>query len=210
VSSHCPDWPYEKHANYGLAKLRVKAILDELAAGTLDGLASAADTRPIHARIFRGMTPSGFAHYAGHYRGDSLDCLGSRRVWVDGFEGAPPNQVDAAMRHLRAELSRAVMQLDLLHAGSDLSDREKLIRTVEIAGAFFEFFLRIHPYLNGNGHAARFMVWGLMMRYQYEPARFPVHRRPQEPAYTQALRAYRQGSPAPLVEFLLRSIAGSV
>jgi hypothetical protein len=79
----------------------------------------------------------------------------------------------------------------------------KLLHTVQVACRFFELVCRVHPYANGNGHAARFCIWAILARYGYFPVRWPIDPPPPDPPYTQLLLDYRAGNPLPLEQYLL-------
>jgi Fic family protein len=76
-----------------------------------------------------------------------------------------------------------------------------------LACRVFEVFLRIHPYANGNGHAARFLIWCLLSRYGYWPKGWPIEPRPPDPPYTHLISEYRNGNWEPLEEFVLKTVA---
>jgi Fic family protein len=80
---------------------------------------------------------------------------------------------------------------------------------VVVACMVFELFLRIHPYANGNGHAARFCTWAILGAFGYWPERWPIEPRPPDPPYTQLLVDYRNGNRVPLERYLLSCIAGN-
>src|SRR5437879_5952982 len=80
-------------------------------------------------------------------------------------------------------------------------DFEKLL--VAFVCAVFSDFLKIHPYANGNGHAARFIAWALLGRYRLWPTTWPIHPRMPDPGYTQMLRDYRTGNKSALEQCLL-------
>src|SRR5436309_1413537 len=103
----CPAWEYSNHPeSQGVLQREVKAALVALVSGELDTLVTAFDSRPVHRRLFRRLTPPNFEYYAGHYRGEAFRCLRSYSVTVqsDPRVGAPPQGVDFLVRQLTAEL----------------------------------------------------------------------------------------------------------
>ncbi len=69
-----------------------------------------------------------------------------------------------------------------------VSESEFLARVAVEAAAVLEYFLRVHPFANGNGHAGRLLVWAITGRYGYWPHRFTVEPRPADPRYITGLR----------------------
>ena len=80
----------------------------------------------------------------------------------------------------------------------------RLQRTVEVAAALLVYFMEIHPYADGNGHMGRFLLLGILARYNLFPAKFPLHPRPAPP-YVDLIPVYRQGNKMPLILYILQS-----
>lgn len=212
VAVPCPAWEYDNPGARQTLALRVQQVLVELRVGTVDTASLAGDTRPVHERLFRGLTPPGFEYYAGHYRGERYVCLVQRDVGIRGDPrvGYPAAGVSRALGELAQTISAGLVVLDGMHGaavGDRASARTRLLATVVLACRAFELFLRIHPYLNGNGHAARFLLWAILSRYGYWPGRFPIEPRPQDPPYSDLIIQYRNGKREPLEQFVLHSLA---
>ena len=94
-----------------------------------------------------------------------------------------------------------------MHEDTSVTARTRLLATVAVACAVFELFLRIHPYLNGNGHAGRFVLWAILSRYGYWPGRFRIDPRPPDPPYSELIVKYRNGVKEPLEQFVLHALA---
>jgi len=109
--------------------------------------------------------------------------------------------MNALARHIETELG----MLDAAHELPDgLCDPPgKLLCTVTVCCRALEHFLRIHPYANGNGHAARFLVWAILWRYGYWTRRWPLD---GSPPYHALLSRYRDGDVEPLEKFLLACV----
>ncbi len=86
-----------------------------------------------------------------------------------------------------------------------LAKAEKLLYVVTFACQVFELILRIHPYANGNGHAARFVLVAILGRYGYWLRQW-LDPRPPDPPYTQLITDYRSGNREPLERFILQAI----
>jgi Fic/DOC family len=170
----------------------------------------AADSRPVHRDLFENLTPAGCEYFAGHYRGEALRCLRYCPVHVqnDPRVGLAPEKVPAAMDGIATSIRQGLGALD----GSTFAAHEKLMAVVVLACRLFELVLRVHPYVNGNGHSARFIVFAILGRYGYWPERWSIDPRPGNPDYVAmivACSSYRNGNPQPLEEFMLRSILGA-
>lgn len=103
-----------------------------------------------------------------------------------------------------------VLDVENARPDGDLPMDQKLLNTVIFACKVFEIVLRVHPYANGNGHAARFIVWAILGRYGFWPRSWawPLDPRPSDPPYSRIIFEYRNGNRQPLEEFVLRSVTG--
>jgi hypothetical protein len=208
----CPPWEYDTHINrIPVLAREVANIVRELRQGSLDTRQVVMDMRGIHERLFRDLTPSGYEYYAGHYRGEDYRCLKHHAVGVlgDPRVGCPPQQVLSYMNDLARILEDTLATLDARHTAPDiqLSQAETLLYLVASACWIFEFFLRIHPYVNGNGHVARFLIWAILGRYNFWPTSWLIEPRPNDPLYTHCIIAYRNGNPIPLESFVLSCLS---
>lgn len=90
---------------------------------------------------------------------------------------------------------------------SPASQREDLLlNLVRFACQAFDVFQRIHPYANGNGHVARFLIWSVLGKYNFWPRRFTIEPRPNEPRFIELIVRHRNGDREPLVEFVLSQL----
>jgi len=168
------------------------------------------DTRPVHEQFFRGLTPPNTPYYAGNYRGEGFFCLKDYRVQIrsDPRVGHPPNVVVREMAALAVDIEDALRQCDFVWTvpNSIFSQSEKLAKVVSVAVAIFVYFLEIHPYANGNGHAARFILIAALARHGIYISRWQIDPRPSDPPYSKAIRDYRSGIRGPLERFVLSCI----
>jgi len=207
----CPEWEYEDHReSASILKEETKSVLLDLRTGKIATKEFAANTRPIHYRLFRKLTPDECPYYAGHYRGEQFRCLKYLRVGIkdDPRVGAPPEQVQGRMAILKQLIDKTIPALD---QGMQVPDRhlkrqDKILYVVIFACQVFEFFLRIHPYVNGNGHAARFCIWALLGRYKLWPTRWSIEPKPPDPPYTELIVQYRDGNKIPLEKYILHCL----
>ncbi len=208
----CPEFEYSGHARRRqVLAAEVERALKRIRSGQIKTGAIAADTRPFHRRLFRELTPKGFDYFAGHYRGEDYRCLKHYPVRVrdDPRVGLPPDTVLLNMEDLRNLIRTSLVALDASHSLPDaqLPQAEKLVYTIAVACLVFVKMLTIHPYANGNGHAARFGIWAMLGRYDYWPERWPIEPRPPDPPYVDLIRAHRNGNPEPLEMFVLKCVA---
>lgn len=201
----CPQvWEYEGHPRRAELATRAAAILLALRRGLLDTAALATDSRPAHQDLFDYLAPPECPYFAGHYRGEDFRCLRHCPVGVRGDPrvGATPQRVLTQMAQAAQTVRDGMLALDRTAA----PEHERLMTTVALACQTFELFLRIHPYVNGNGHAARFVLLAILGRYGYWPRGWTIDPRPGNPDYLAMILAYRNGDLRPLEEFVLLSI----
>jgi hypothetical protein len=119
--------------------------------------------------------------------------------------GAAPDEVAAAMIELESRCAALVN----VHQGwcdgpgASQPPRNALLRFVRVLATVIENFLTIHPYMDGNGHSARLLVFVMMSRAGYTPARWAID---QKQPYANALTAHRDGKPGALQAFLVNAI----
>lgn len=204
----CPEWEYTRiEGHKATLQGAIAGLLVDLRSGSIDTRAAAQDTREVHRRLFRTLTPQDHAYYAGHYRGENYTCLKYINVGIAGDPrvGRHAALVPDAMNYLGAQITAGLAALDAANEvpRSQLSDADKLINIVAFACRVFEMFLRIHPYVNGNGHVGRFLIWLILGRYGHWPKQWPIDPRPQEPMYSEMIVAHRNGNREPLEQYVL-------
>lgn len=208
----CPFWEYDKIPGHDqLLYERTKSTLEIIARlAPAELLLRVKDTRSVHGSYFRDLTPPATPYYAGNYRGADYLCLRSYEVQIKGDNrvGHPASMVAQRMLTLASDIEEALRACEIARVvpNSILSPLDKLAKTVDAATAIFVYFLEIHPYANGNGHAARFILTAILARYGIVMRRWRMHPRPSDPPYTDAIRLYRSGYREPLVRFVLGCI----
>lgn len=209
----CPAWEYADYPKRTLIlKERTEDILVQLYQQQLDFVENAADSRLIHKYLFCLLVPREYIYYAGHYRGDNFPCLKDYYVGTTGNSsiGLPPFLVEQRMDKIAQWVREGMRILDATHQLPDtqISPEDKLLNTVAFACTIFDEVLRVHPYANGNGHAARFILWAILGKYSYWPKQFPIEPRPNHPLYAWAILEYRKGNKQALEDYILMCIAG--
>jgi fido (protein-threonine AMPylation protein) len=207
----CPEsWEYKDHPRCRkLLPKRAADILVRLRTRKIDGERTAKDTRPIHRELFSELTPPHFTYYAGRYRGEPFPCLQECEVGIPGDArvGAPPDEVQERLEKLAELIGRVIAASDEAWKSTSLSDEDKVLHVTDAACAIFDLFLQVHPFANGNGHIARFMIWALMGRHGLWPVRWTLEPRPPDPPYIPLLQLHRAGNRRPLVEYVIKCIA---
>lgn len=155
--------------------------------------------------IFAELAPNGCEYYAGHYRGERFRCLQFCAVGVgsDARVGAEPSAVGFLMQELSSEIRIGLAALD---ANALLTTEQRLRYLVALASHAFVAFLTIHPFVNGNGHAGRLIVWSVFGRYNHWPKNWPVEPRPADPSYVPLIVRHRNGDVEPLESYLLQTL----
>jgi len=112
--------------------------------------------------MFRQVVP--LAVYAGNYR--QLDperpCL-NKPCFVAGVAGYPPVRVPTAMAELIKNARTAVIDLELHWRDLQVEDRAR--RIAQVVAYLVGHFIRIHPFINGNGRTSRLLWAWVLMRF---------------------------------------------
>jgi hypothetical protein len=103
----------------------------------------------------------------GRFRGEPS--LESVRVWVGPHEGVPPDEVAEALRAFEQTLQQAVVALDALYPRGQDIDVDGLAAVIDLCAWAHAEWVRIHPFVNGNGRTARILANSLLMRYGVPP-----------------------------------------
>jgi hypothetical protein len=107
------------------------------------------------------------------------------------------------MRELSSAIEQCLAALDAAKGAPEFTPNQKLGNAICVAARVFEHFLCVHPYANGNGHAARLALIAILGRCGFWTTRFPIEPRPPDPPYGEAIVAYRNGDPLPLELYIL-------
>lgn len=209
----CPEWEYANHPKRAaILKHKAAILLIQMRQQNFDAADNASDSRLVHRFLFSDLTPPQHDYFAGHYRGEDFFCLRhyNANIPSDPRVGYHPRVVPEKMAQLTEWIELGIKALDTAYQlpEDQLSPADHLLNTVAFTCKVFEEILRVHPYANGNGHAARFVVWAILGRYGYWPKHFSLHPSPPDIPYTDCILQYRNGNTQPLEEYLLKSIIG--
>ncbi|HVI06729.1 MAG TPA: Fic family protein [Candidatus Binatia bacterium] len=158
-----PDWDADS--------LRLRSNL----IATLREVARSAKSREIptlnaprqwHGMMMAGLTVPAIS-YVGSFRGEpGLERVG---VKIGPYKGVPANQVADQLRRFEATVQLAVAELDALIPSGDEPNAAQLAAILEVCAWAHAEWVRIHPFVNGNGRIARLWVNWIAMRYQLPP-----------------------------------------
>lgn len=202
--NECPPWDYKRSQKFPALKDSCRTVLEDAASGKYSLSREGHDTRPIHLVMFGDLAPLSAPYYAGHYRGEEFECLRERIVGIpeDPTVGFPPHTVLAAIADLATSITKWSEEAKTrIEKGSVAGDR-LLVTVAAVAAKVFERFLLIHPYLDGNGHIARFLVCLVMCEFGIRISRWPVEPRPSSPRYGDGIREAHRGINATLVRYI--------
>jgi hypothetical protein len=204
----CPTFEYSNHPD-AVDVLREKQtqLLRQIESGLVDATAASTNTRPYHRHLFHELCPPHCFYYAGHYRGDSHRCLKFYEVSVgsDSLVGYPPSSVSGALAELAVSLRADIAGFDAAFRipRVQLSPSQRVLYIVAFACRVFVQFLTIHPYANGNGHIARFILTIILYRYGIGLKEWAIDPRPSPP-YSELISKHRRGDHEPLEMVILR------
>ncbi|WP_411878629.1 Fic family protein [Polaromonas sp. YR568] len=211
--SSCKYWSYTSHPDRqaGLGKrcryLTDAALLSEPVVGRADF-----DTRAAHGFMFQGMTPASCTCIIGNYRGtpgcpDLVTC--PVKVADDDKVGLAPELVHGAMRKLDEECNEIMNgYYRWVDGEGQTATLDRQLRKFAIEAAkVFERFLTIHPYVDGNGHCARLLVFRMLVWARFPPRQWDIDATLD---LHQELKAYRREQRGPLIQkltlFVLQSM----
>jgi fido (protein-threonine AMPylation protein) len=110
------------------------------------------------------------------------------------------------MTQVASILGKAVAALDELQRAPSTARPQFRIEVVRTAAAALAETQRIHPFLNGNGHAGRFIVLALLGRYRMTLRDWTIDDRPP---YDQLIEDWISGAHLPLETFLAGKLIDS-
>ena len=201
----CPDWSADQpeHQNPAV-EVYARAAQRSALQCCERRPPSRADIERWHLELFESVVP--LAYYAGFSRQNnpSKPCL-AQDVEVAGVRATPFDRVLFAFDELADGLRVQLAMVDL-HWDS-IDEAQRVRRLASVIGLAVGRFIRIHPFLNGNGRTSRLMWRALLWRFRLPP-QCSVIKRPDEP-YSKIMAAAMNGNYAPLTALVLSGIAGA-
>jgi fido (protein-threonine AMPylation protein) len=162
----------------------------------LRGTVRARDAATWHREIMDGLdVPK--PEYVGRFRGEpGTDAV---RVFVGAHEGVPPDQVADAVAIFERKLNQVLGRLDSLIPAGTALDTDTLAAVLDVCGWAHAEWVRVHPFVNGNGRTARLWANYVAMRYGLPPF-VRLRPRPESDAYAHAGREAMKGNWNPTAE----------
>lgn len=198
----CPNWheniPSERLEEF---KVLVAQVHREIWASAGRSIVAADDPLRWHDTLFRDFVP--LRYYAGHYRGeDSVRPCLNVGVRVGDIRGCPPSLVRAQVDDLFVQIRRQIESLEL--RWSQLSPRARAMQLSVITANLVGGFVRIHPFINGNGRTSR-LLWRWCLARFGVPVQCCTHPRPNPP-YGQIMKQAMRGDYRDLALYVLEHL----
>jgi Fic/DOC family len=115
------------------------------------------------------------ARFVGTFRGELG--LENIHVRVGSHYGAKPGTVAEELKEFEAKLQAMVSELDASLPLDARPNRDLLDTIIDVCAWTHSEWLRIHPFVNGNGRTARLWANSIVMRYGLPPF-LPLRPRP--------------------------------
>lgn len=156
--------------------------------------------REWHTVMMQGLNSEN-PDYVGRFRGEPGFAALAEDVEVAGIEGTPFANVAAEVRAFESRVQAAVAVLDELYPTANAMDDDGRDAVIELAAYAHAEWVRIHPFINGNGRTSR--IWSnlIMMRYGMPPV-LAMRPRPSGRGYADAASACMGRDSAPLAAYI--------
>ncbi|MPZ21578.1 MAG: hypothetical protein GEV06_27355 [Luteitalea sp.] len=158
-----PDWDADSPRLQQNLRSVLRRIRDSARARELPTVEAA---RSWHAEMLTGLDLPGM-RYAGAFRGEAG--LEHAEVRVGRHLGVRAADVGATLTAFERVLHSAVTRLDELVPRDAALDADRIAAVLELCAWAHAEWIRIHPFVNGNGRTARLWANGLAMRYGLPP-----------------------------------------
>jgi fido (protein-threonine AMPylation protein) len=187
-NSEYPDWDEGEPSER--ARTQYLAVLARIIDKDHKKLPSAQMVCQWHREMFDGLAPH--PDYLGNFRNlDKVpECLRNVNVQVDDIPGIPYDQVLTAVDKFISDFSASVQAFDKVWGAL------KTVKTVFVVDQMIKLaawahgeWVRIHPFINGNGRTSRLWVSYVFLRYGFQP--IAVKPRPGSPYDLAAARSMR-------------------
>ena len=191
-----PNWS-DDHPGDGarIAGNVARALRDASQMAAARAVVAEGDLRRWHSIVYDGCAvPS--PDYVGRFRGEASADLANYEVGVgavqpDGYPdrvGVWAAAVGEAMKAFVASLAAALSALDAaIGPGARPAGADDLHEVVGVTAIAHGEWIRIHPFVNGNGRTARLLAAHISLRYGL-PVYVTLRPRPQDVAYARAAR----------------------
>jgi hypothetical protein len=134
------------------------------------------DARRWHIAVMKGLTPPNPA-YVGTFRGEpGVENIG---VKIGEYKGTPSHDVAADLAKFNETLQKLVEALDDQLPKGKARNAQNISDILDLCAWVHSEWVRIHPFVNGNGRTARLWVNAIALRYGL-PAFLQVRPRPKD------------------------------
>ncbi|RYF49872.1 MAG: Fic family protein [Cytophagaceae bacterium] len=198
----CPEWQNDASEHSAPACYRaVKNVCEAAGAKAIKVFPEEYDIKSWHFDMFHALVP--LPYYAGRFRGtySGMECL-ARDVHVNNVDAVPFQLVTQAMAQLCDNYKAQLRMLEV--AWDNTSSSERARRLAVIIGSTIGTYIRIHPFLNGNGRTSR-LFWRILLHRMGLPPQATIIRRPDSP-YDNLMASAMVGNNIPLIAAILNSI----
>ena len=156
--------------------------------------------REWHTVMMQGLDAES-PDYVGRFRGEPGFAALAEDVEIAGVSGTHYSDVGAEVQIFESRVQAAVAALDALYPDANALDEDGRDAVIELAAYAHAEWVRIHPFINGNGRTSR--IWSnlIMMRYGMPPV-LSMRPRPAGRGYADAASACMSGDSAPLAAYL--------
>ena len=194
------DWD---HDGPKLRKNLVRTVRRVRDAATQRTAVQARDAASWHRDMMRGLNAPK-AEYVGAFRGESG--LERIRVAVGEQEGVPPDQVAPALAHFERKLNQVLTRLDTRIPKGATLDVDTLAAVIDVCAWAHAEWVRIHPFVNGNGRTGRLWANYIAMRYGLPPF-VRLRPRPDGDAYARARTEAMKGNWKPTAKVFRKMLS---
>jgi fido (protein-threonine AMPylation protein) len=203
--SGCPKWDDDRPSAGQLQTFidDLESCLAESVEICKSGTPSAANLKKWHKKIFAKMVP--LYYYAGNFRqpDHKKKCL-EKDVDVAGQRGTPFRFVPLHVENYEKKMHEQFQQLE--KEWPRLSGAERVQRLAFAIAFGVGQFIRIHPFLNGNGRISRIVWNSLMQKYELKK-RIRIFPRPDGSEYSECMAASMRGDFSLLIYYIIENFA---
>jgi len=202
LTADCPDWAEDiapaRQAEFEAIVGRVRQAIRLTAS---QSLLEDDDPQDWHGHVFGSFVP--LFYYAGNYRGveRSRPCL-QQDVGVDGIPGTSFRWVRFEIATVFSHCRQQLIALEI--RWTQLAAPERAIELALIIANIVGAFIKIHPFINGNGRISRLIWEWCLIRFGVSP-QCRVHPRP-EPPYAVLMGHAMRGNYQPLALSVLEHL----
>ncbi len=200
--TRCPPWDQDSSSsNLAALEAIVKRVYSPIQKSAARSLLTNHALGQWHYTIFCTLVPKDY--YAGNFRQDdrSRPCLG-QNVKVGNVLGEDYRRVVMAMRELQELARKRVANYEL--KWPTMTKQERALELSLVMAWMIGSFIRIHPFINGNGRISR-LIWAWALLRLNVPVQCRVMPRP-DPPYPNIMSACMHGDDSHLTLFILQHL----